>query len=108
MTPKLWFLLVLVGIVGLIWLGQVFGGGKSRPLTARFAADRSKPRDLGTEAIDIDSFKSDMKRNAAWGERPQSAFGDREGLQAHVSPVVDDETYAARFHAAHGRKDQDQ
>ncbi len=108
MAPKLWFLLVLVGILALIWLGQVLRGGTTRPLTARFAASRPKPRAIGTEAIDIDGFKGDMKRNAALGERPESAFPGNDGLQTHVAPVADDETYAARFHAAHGRKDQDQ
>lgn len=107
MAPKLWFLMVLVGIVALIWLRQERRVGKTRPLAARFAADRPKPRALGTEAIDIDGFKGDMKRNAALGECPESAYCDGDGLQTHVSPVADDETYAARFHAAHGRKDQD-
>ena len=108
MTPKLWLMGVLVGIVVLIWLGQVFGRGKSRPLAARFAAARPNARAIGTEAIDIDAFKGDMKRNAALGERPVTEIWDRDGLQTHVAPVKDDETYAARFHAAHGRKDQKQ
>lgn len=105
MAPKPWFLLVLVGIIALIWLGQVLRGSKARPLAARFAADRPKPRALGTGAIDIDGFKGDMKRNAALGERPESAYRDSDGFQPHVA---DDATHAARFHAAHGRKDQDQ
>lgn len=70
MTPKLWLLGVLVGIVVLIWLGQVFGRGTSRPLAARFTASRPNARAIGTEAIDIHALKGDMKRNAALGERP--------------------------------------
>jgi hypothetical protein len=107
-TPKLWFLVVLVGIVVLIWLGQRFGRGTSRPLAARFVATRPNARAIGTEAIDIDAFTGDMKRNAALGERPVTDTWDRDGLQTHVAPVKDDATYAARFHAAHGRKDQKQ
>jgi len=69
-TPKLWFLAVLLGIVALVWLSQMRRRGRYRPL-----APREEPKvpdhkpELGTEAIDHASFAAAMARNDALTRR---------------------------------------
>lgn len=58
---------------------------------------------LGQEATDLEAFNAAMTRNAPLGETPQELQGLGRGYGTPVTPLKDDETYARRYHAAHGK-----
>ncbi len=92
-------------------LSAPFRRGPRRPLSARQPerADRSTP--LGMEALDLDTVERVNRRNNAL-ERVTGvrASARRSGRFTHVAdltvpPMVDDETYAARYSQAFQNKD---
>lgn len=93
------------------WITYPFRRGPRRPLAQRqppSARDRSTP--LGLEAVDMSVVDSVNRTNASL-ERVSTFFGARRGIgsflekaENHVTPLADDETYAARYHRAYNQK----
>lgn len=86
--------------------------GHYRPLSQRQPQRRSRDAKppLGTEALDLSGVNSVLRRNESL-ERGQTnwthkGFGPLlASATTDVAPLADDETYAARYHAAF-HKDQ--
>lgn len=89
-----------------------FRRGPRRPLASRQPAREAQSEiPLGMEAIDMDLIKSVNRRNAAL-ERVNTFFAPKRNTGSHleraetrVTPLPDDETYAAHFHRAYMKKD---
>ena len=76
--------------------------GIYRPLATRQPQRRAAPQaTLGLEATDMGVVNAAARRNESL-ERGHTNWTFRGGLSAatDVAPMADDETYAARFHAA--------
>ena len=65
---------------------------------------------LGLEAVDMSMIDTVNRQNAAL-ERVSNMFAPRrrigsflESAESHVTPLPDDETYAARYHRAYNQK----
>lgn len=88
--------------------------GRYRPLTSRQPERRDTSHvPLGMEATDLDHIRATMRRNESL-ERGNTNWTSRKGgflagaADTDVAPLSDDETYAARFHAAfHNEKSKD-
>ena len=90
------------------WLSYPFRSGPRRPLAQRRPASEDPVRSvpLGMEATDLDAVSAVNRRNDALervfgGVRPGQQARDRA---AHIDPMPDDETYAARYHRAFQQK----
>ena len=77
------------------------------PLSARQPERRKREVPLGMEAIDLDALSSANRRNESL-ERGQTNWLSNLGVfgrsDAEIAPLADDETYAARYHAAFHKK----
>ncbi|MEM6889452.1 MAG: hypothetical protein AAF636_15090 [Pseudomonadota bacterium] len=85
-----------------------FRRGPRRPLSA-YQPQVPEPREtvaLGLEAIDMQLVKNVQKRNfalervSAFRVPSRRRISFLENVDAEVSPLADDETYAARYHSA--------
>ncbi|MFK7762796.1 MAG: hypothetical protein AB8B62_06005 [Roseobacter sp.] len=95
------------------WITYPFVRAPRRPLAQRQpksvrATGESVP--LGLEAIDMSVVDSTNRRNASL-ERVSTFFSAKGHLgsftknaDSHVTPLADDETYAARYHRAYNQK----
>ena len=93
------------------WITLPFRRGPRRPLSARqpkLQQDDKTP--LGMEAIDMSLINSVNRRNASL-ERVSTFFGPKrrnasflENAETSLTPLSDDETYAARYHRAYNQK----
>jgi hypothetical protein len=93
----------LCGVLGLLFLwlsGRLFGQSSQR------SGEYQMPRELGMEATDMDAFNTAMSRNAPLGEVPQELQVLGRKYSTHVAKIEDDETYAARYHAAFGKSEK--
>jgi hypothetical protein len=88
--------------------------GVYRPLSSR-QPERSNTKDvpLGMEAMDLKHIRSTVRQNESL-ERGNTSWTLRKGgfipgaADTDVDPLSDDETYAARYHAAfHNTKSKD-
>lgn len=87
--------------------------GVYRPLTTRQPERRDRAVPLGMEATDLDHIRATTRRNESL-ERSSTSWTTRKGTflagstDTDVAPLSDDQTYAARFHAAfHKDKSKD-
>lgn len=102
-------ILLIIGLaIVLLIAGEGFlRRGKKRPLAHRFARPRAVRVTLGAEATDTAAFDAAMRRNGPMGKMPPHPFDWRnsggDGLMHEVAPLPEDESYAARFHAAFGK-----
>lgn len=97
------------------WLLSPFTRGPRRPLAQRqptLERDNSVP--LGMEAIDMSIVEAANRRNAAL-ERVSTFFAPKRSMgsflehaETRITPLSDDETYAARYHRAYNQKGSDQ
>jgi hypothetical protein len=119
MEPKLWFFLIVCGVVGVIVLSILIDkrlrGNRYRPLSHSFKGDpvqRHDPPPLGMEAIDRAGFEIAVRRNQGLaGVFGNHVTGGRGHLAAHSvppAPIPDDQTYAARYHRLSGKTEKDQ
>jgi hypothetical protein len=106
MTP-LW----LIGILSALFLGlclRQYRAQKSvyRPLSGRQPERRDTGEvPLGMEAIDLNHIRATTRRNDSLERGTTSWMASNGGLLAgsadtDIDPLSDDETYAARYHAA--------
>ena len=96
------------GVVAVIFIAQYRAAqGTHRPLSQRQPAQREQNVPLGMEAIDMESLSAANRRNESL-ERGQTNWLRKGGFfgaaDTDVAPWADDETYAARFHAAFQNK----
>ena len=74
-----------------------------RPLSSRQPERRTRDVPLGMEGLDLDEVSRTNRRNESL-ERGQTNWLGKSGFfgrpDTDVLPLADDETYAARFHAA--------
>lgn len=95
----------------LAWITYPFRRGPHRPLAHRQPARGQQMKvPLGMEAIDMSVVDRANRRNAAL-ERVSTFFGPRRGVgsflehaETRVTPLADDESYAARYHRAYNQK----
>ncbi|MFK7834850.1 MAG: hypothetical protein AB8B60_01405 [Sulfitobacter sp.] len=100
----LWLLLAAAGGFGLIlWAQQRSARRQYRPLSARQPERRTQEVPLGMEGLDLNEISRTNRRNESL-ERGQTNWLSKAGFfgrpDTDVVPLADDETYAARFHAA--------
>ena len=98
-----WIIGGVVGGIALIaYVQHRAQAGIYRPLASR-QPERPKTQDvpLGMEAIDMTQVNNVARRNESL-ERAHTNWTNRGGLRAStdVPPMADDETYAAKYHAA--------
>lgn len=91
-----------------------FRRGPRRPLSHRRPTRdaQTEHTPLGMEALDLALVQSVNRRNASL-ERVSTFFAPKrktgsflEHAETSVTPLPDDETYAARFHRAYMKKDR--
>jgi hypothetical protein len=119
MEPKVWFLLVVCIVVGLVVLATMVAKqmsvGRHRPLSHKFHGEVATPKEkppLGMEATDIASFDRVRRGN----ERAALVTGSDKGSQHErmlkfsqpPSPIPEDKTYAVRYNDAFGTTQKDQ
>lgn len=111
----LWF----IGIMGTGFVVICIWQYRSRDKTYRPLSQRQPERPdtstipLGMEALDLDHIRATTRRNESL-ERGNTNWTARKGgflagsADTDVTPLTDDETYAARYHAAfHNAKTKD-
>lgn len=103
----LWLLGGLVtGIAAIGWLQHRAQRGIYRPLSTRQPPRPEKQKTpLGMEAIDLEAVARTTRKNESLERGTTNWIRARTGLfgghaEITVEPLADDETYAARYHAA--------
>lgn len=96
----------LLGVLAVVVIGAAqfrASAGSHRPLAQRQPAPSDRDVPLGLEAIDMSTLDAANRRNESL-ERGQTNWLRKGGFfgraDTDVAPWADDETYAARFHAA--------
>lgn len=103
-----WALIILIAVAGLAaWLNHRSGPRRHVPLSQRQPQRRKREVPLGMEAIDLDAVGSANRRNESL-ERGQTNWLSNVGFfgrsDVDIEPLANDETYAARYHAAFHKK----
>ncbi len=91
-------------LIGLICLRQYrTANSQYRPLASRQPERRESTVPLGMEATDLEAVSRATRRNESL-ERGQTNWLNKSGFFGRTdtdpAPLADDETYAARYHAA--------
>ncbi|WP_299376795.1 hypothetical protein [uncultured Tateyamaria sp.] len=101
----------------LLWqiLSAPFRRGPRRPLAARRPDRRAMGQEqsvpLGMEATDLALIDRVNRKNDALERVTMPRTGQSRslsglaGASTHIDPMPEDETYAARYHRAHNKKD---
>lgn len=108
---QLWFLAIPLLIALAAVVEALLRRGRYRPLAAKFARRHPAPGQMARTsgpvhgAVDTEGFRRALRHNSGgWGPVSGLGFGNRDDDgQAAVLPMPEDETYAARFHAAFGK-----
>jgi len=91
------------------FLTYPFRRGPRRPLATRQPQIAEREVPLGMEATDLDVVEATIRRNQSL-ERASTNFNRNRGsftqaADRTVRSFKDDETYAAEYHRAYGKKD---
>ena len=97
------------------WILAPFRRTPRRPLAQRQPTfEKMDDVPLGMEAIDMSVVDAANRRNASL-ERVNTFFAPKRSMgsflehaETRISPLADDETYAARYHRAYNKKGSDQ
>ena len=105
-----WLLLAVLAGLGLVLWAQYRAASRvHRPLASRQPERRTREVPLGYEGLDLEEVSRANRRNESL-ERGQTNWLSNKGFfgrpDTEVLPLADDETYAARYHAAF-QKDKD-
>lgn len=100
----IWLLSLLIAAGALVAFYQYRAQARIyRPLASRQPERRVRDVPLGYEGLDLDEVSRANRRNESL-ERGQTNWLGRSGFfgrtDTEIEPLADDETYAARFHAA--------
>jgi hypothetical protein len=108
----MWIALALIAVVALlIWSQHRAARQIHRTLASRQPERRRQDVPLGMEGLDLDEVSRTNRRNESL-ERGQTNWLTKGGFfgrpDTDIRPLADDETYAARYHAAfHKNKTKD-
>jgi len=100
----MWIALGLVAALGVVlWMQYRTARQTHRPLASRQPERRKKDVPLGMEAMDMEEISRTNRRNESL-ERGQTNWLTKGGFfgrpDTDIRPLAEDETYAARYHAA--------
>ena len=105
-----WAALGLLGLLAVVLAGQYRAARRVyRPLASRQPERQRREVPLGYEGLDMDEVSRTTRRNESL-ERGQTNWLSNKGFfgrpDTNVTPLADDETYAARYYDAF-QKDKD-